>query len=640
MSSSRYIITPLAHTSRSLISPLSLLTSLALLALLLTGCRDTTRSSDSGDACDPTAEVTTCQSYCIQVGDASEGVCTKTCDGADDISCPRDTRCESLMTAEGPRWLCVPDADCGELSFRGACEGDTLRYCGARGVEEIDCASELASDGAPMRCDVVSDAYGADCVPQSYSGECGDATLQGRCLDQAVVYCESYETGRVISEMCEVGDECRADQWGVFGCHPADLDGCDRVTARGRCDGQQVTYCEDQTLRQVSCEEGEACGLSDQVFECLSASADTRTVTGIWRYERPQEVTAVDDPILSSAQPPVEFPIRSALVQLYTEDYEVLGATLTDDEGRFELLYDAPEGASLFVAVLSASVDDQYPLEVVDCPSCTTDHNQAKLFAVASDPFQSVGASQDIGAWVVSGEPSGAFNIFDVGVRGYDYVREQIEVTLPSLLFEWAPGEVTRCETSCSSASVVWIGGGDQDPDQFDNAVIAHEFAHFAEQYISRSDSPGGFHDGGRTVPTLAWGEGYANYFSASLRSQTVYLDYTSTNGDLRWDIGHVVSAQLDHPRGERQPISEYTVSGLLWQVARDQLGAQSISRAVYEYLRPPHRDGGVQGIDLVDLLNGLKCLNFPMNDLVTEVVRGQYQFPYRLITDDECRAP
>lgn len=56
------------------------------------------------------------------------------------------------------------------------------------------------------------------------------------------------------------------------------------------------------------------------------------------------------------------------------------------------------------------------------------------------------------------------------------------------------------------------------DTDHFDNSVILHEYAHFLEDTMSISDSPGGSHDGNSIIdPRLAWSEGWANFFQAAV---------------------------------------------------------------------------------------------------------------------------
>jgi hypothetical protein len=77
----------------------------------------------------------------------------------------------------------------------------------------------------------------------------------------------------------------------------------------------------------------------------------------------------------------------------------------------------------------------------------------------------------------------------------------------------------------------LYILGGENgsvctDTDHFDNSVILHEFAHFLEHKMSRTDSPGGAHDGSRIIdPRLAWSEGFSNYFQGAVLNRPFYRD-------------------------------------------------------------------------------------------------------------------
>ncbi len=76
------------------------------------------------------------------------------------------------------------------------------------------------------------------------------------------------------------------------------------------------------------------------------------------------------------------------------------------------------------------------------------------------------------------------------------------------------------------------LGGIDDDlcvdTDHFDNSVILHEYGHFLEKAFSRSDSPGGSHNGQKIIdPRLAWSEGWANFFQGIVLNRNYYRDTT-----------------------------------------------------------------------------------------------------------------
>jgi len=82
--------------------------------------------------------------------------------------------------------------------------------------------------------------------------------------------------------------------------------------------------------------------------------------------------------------------------------------------------------------------------------------------------------------------------------------------------------------TSHWDGSEIYIlGKADVDTDEFDTHVIVHEWGHSFEQFISRSDSPGGSHGFGDVLdPRLAFSEGFCNALSGMiLDPDTVYSD-------------------------------------------------------------------------------------------------------------------
>ena len=60
----------------------------------------------------------------------------------------------------------------------------------------------------------------------------------------------------------------------------------------------------------------------------------------------------------------------------------------------------------------------------------------------------------------------------------------------------------------------------------FDQHVVVHEFGHYFENQLARSDSIGGAHSEGDFLdPTVAFSEGWGNAFSAIVLGDTVYRD-------------------------------------------------------------------------------------------------------------------
>jgi hypothetical protein len=70
------------------------------------------------------------------------------------------------------------------------------------------------------------------------------------------------------------------------------------------------------------------------------------------------------------------------------------------------------------------------------------------------------------------------------------------------------------------------LGAADEDTEEYDRHVIAHEWGHYLEAEFSRSDSIGGPHtQGDRLDFRVAFGEGWGNAFSAIATGDSVYKD-------------------------------------------------------------------------------------------------------------------
>ena len=70
------------------------------------------------------------------------------------------------------------------------------------------------------------------------------------------------------------------------------------------------------------------------------------------------------------------------------------------------------------------------------------------------------------------------------------------------------------------------LGDENVDTDEYDQHIVAHEFQHFLEDRISRSESPGGPHSPGDQLDLrVAFSEGFANAFSAMVLDDPVYRD-------------------------------------------------------------------------------------------------------------------
>jgi hypothetical protein len=112
-------------------------------------------------------------------------------------------------------------------------------------------------------------------------------------------------------------------------------------------------------------------------------------------------------------------------------------------------------------------------------------------------------------------------------------------------------------------AGIYVLGQEGVDTDEFDQHVVVHEFQHFLEDAISRTDSPAGPHSiNERLDMRLAFSEGYANAFSAMVLDDPIYRDSFGTRQ------GEVFA--VDFERNLYSPagwFNEGSVQSLVWDL-------------------------------------------------------------------------
>lgn len=106
---------------------------------------------------------------------------------------------------------------------------------------------------------------------------------------------------------------------------------------------------------------------------------------------------------------------------------------------------------------------------------------------------------------------------------------------LSPLEFRWstknsvAEGDITKGEigTSFYDGSAIYIlGDANHDTDEYDPHVLLHEWGHYLEHELFRSDSIGGDHAGGDFLDLrVAMSEGFANAFSCMMLDNSIYAD-------------------------------------------------------------------------------------------------------------------
>ncbi len=247
---------------------------------------------------------------------------------------------------------------------------------------------------------------------------------------------------------------------------------------------------------------------------------------------------------------PVTKPVRNGVVQVI-QGTTVLGSAVTDADGAYTVNYKASGTGEVRVYALTRTASPV--IQVQD----NTDNRS--IYAVYM-PVGTKTTGLDIHA--TSGWRGTAFDenarfaspfaVLDtMYTTSQAFIAARPAVVFPALKVNWSSnnvpqagdvkvGQIGTSHFSPSENEIYVLGKAGADLDEFDNHVIAHEWGHFFEANLSRSDSPGGRHGPGDILdPRIAFGEAWGNALSAMVLKDPVYFDCLWTGGNLGcfgWD--------------------------------------------------------------------------------------------------------
>ncbi|MFQ5456568.1 MAG: hypothetical protein ACE5EA_10285, partial [Nitrospirota bacterium] len=236
---------------------------------------------------------------------------------------------------------------------------------------------------------------------------------------------------------------------------------------------------------------------------------------------------------------PLEKPIRGAVVELYNSIGVVLESGNTTETGQYS--FTAPANSNVSVVVTAALGDPDTPrVKIVD------NTNNSALYGIyldistgIEDIVQDFNADSGWDGLSYSGTRAAApFAILDTIYQAEQLIKSaDPNVTFPSLAVNWsennkpsegdvANGDIESSSYDSDTGNLYILGAEDLDTDEYDSHVIAHEWSHYFEDKLSRSDNIGGDHTGGDILdPRVAFGEGWGNAFSGMVFNDPLYID-------------------------------------------------------------------------------------------------------------------
>lgn len=333
------------------------------------------------------------------------------------------------------------------------------------------------------------------------------------------------------------------------------------------------------------------CGLSIMLLGCSGGGSSSPIVAG-------PQTTLTGTVTFTSYTPtsangldyasPVTVLVRGAVVNVRNSSGQNIAVGNTDANGAFSL--SVPQNATLTVVVKAALGSPTNPsTQVVDNTAGQALYAMSKAVAMGETPqAMTLHAS---GGWTGSSytqaRVAGPFAILDVVYKAEQLLRSvDAAVVIPDLRINWsvnntttggnlAIGNIGTSHFNLSTGELYILGREDVDTDEYDVAVIGHEWAHFFESVLSRSDSIGGSHSSGDLLDvTVAFGEGFGTALGGIVNNNPEYID---TIGFAQDSVGVYTDLEADGVNDASTYLatsllldghwSEFSIAEIVWDI-------------------------------------------------------------------------
>ncbi len=251
----------------------------------------------------------------------------------------------------------------------------------------------------------------------------------------------------------------------------------------------------------------------------------------------------------------VALPARGVTVQLLDGSSRVVQKTATDAQGAYTMQVNRDLSLRVrVVAELRGSNGAAWDIQVRDNTQGNAQYVlEGSLANVGSGPHQVRNlhaASGWTGEAYTAARSAAPFAILD---SLYDAVQTVVAadptLVLPPLSVYWSSGNIaidgdlseghigTSFYTS-AGPSIYLLGAADNDSDEYDRGVVQHEFGHYLEHQLGRTESIGGSHSQtSRLDMRVAFGEAWGNAFAGMVSGDPVYRDSLGVSQSLGFAI-------------------------------------------------------------------------------------------------------
>jgi hypothetical protein len=362
-----------------------------------------------------------------------------------------------------------------------------------------------------------------------------------------------------------------------------------------------------------------ACNSPDSASSLADTLTGTFALSGAVTFDRAPALTRALGGNLLDYSHLATLPARRILVQaIDVSSGRSVAQALTDDLGRYTL--QVPAGRSVKVRALaisrvSAAAPDgtapdhcngaSWDIEVVDNTRSKAGYalEDGTVYSAAGSAG-TTHAPLTFRSGAYTNRAAAPFALLDTMLKEVEMLCEAYpSVSLPLLYVNWSAGNVNVSgdlaagqigtsfyQNNSGQSELYLLGRADVDTDEYDEHVVAHEFGHFVDDRVYRSDIHAGAHvigsNYGDTLdPTCAFGEGFASAMAAFALNDPVYVDTTGPGQAGGWEFS-AATAPTGDDRGVFSERSSLYMLYSLWHNRAPQPSFDRIHDILYNYER------------------------------------------------------
>lgn len=241
-------------------------------------------------------------------------------------------------------------------------------------------------------------------------------------------------------------------------------------------------------------------------------------------------------------------PARGTTVEVVNSSGTVLDSDTADDAGQYQVTVNSNTSVRIRVrAEVKQTTGPSWNVRIVD----NTNSNATYVLAGSLASSGTANSTRNLHApsgWSMAAQSytntraAAPFAILDAMYETVqDFAAVDNAISFPNLQVFWsvqnypggpgnddATGDIgTSLYTRVNGVPTIKVLGlAGNDTDEYDSHVIVHEFGHYFEDQLSRSDSIGGSHTTADILdPRVAFGEGWGNALSAMILDDVIYQD-------------------------------------------------------------------------------------------------------------------